>query len=357
VPYCQIPKKDIDRYKLFNGDIVIARTGATTGACLHIANPPLAVFASYLVRFKINKTLADSRYIYYCLKSDSFNAYLQGVLGDKSAQPNASAYTMTQFEIDIPPLETQKEIAHILGTLDDKIEQNRSMNKTLEEIAQALFKHWFIDFEFPNADGKPYKSSGGAMIDSELGPIPHGWKVGKLRDVCLVSKEIVNPLKSTDDSYLYYSIPAYDNSQNPDKVQLKTIMSNKYSVPNNCVLFSRLNPTTKRIWYVDESYVNKLCSTEFYVLESKSYDPLYIYLTLSEPQYYDTLTSSVNGTSNSHQRLDVDSLLDLSIVQPKLDQDKSIILLTQMYKLINNNKKAIDELQKVRLDCMNYLLN
>lgn len=80
--------------------------------------------------------------------------------------------------IKLPPLEEQEKIATILSCLDDKIELNNEMNKTLEEMAQSIFKRWFVDFEFPNDDGQPYKSSGGEMVDSELGMIPRD---GKLR--------------------------------------------------------------------------------------------------------------------------------------------------------------------------------
>ena len=84
---------------------------------------------------------------------------------------------------ELPSLESQKEIGDTLKNLDDKIENLRRQNETLEQIAQTLFKHWFIDFEFPNADGKPYKSSGGAMVASELGDIPEDWKIEKLGDL------------------------------------------------------------------------------------------------------------------------------------------------------------------------------
>jgi type I restriction enzyme S subunit len=67
------------------------------------------------------------------------------------------------------------------------IELNNRTDQVLEEMAQAIFKHWFVDFEFPNEDGLPYKSSGGAMIDSELGEIPEGWKVGTLKEICNVN--------------------------------------------------------------------------------------------------------------------------------------------------------------------------
>ena len=81
-----------------------------------------------------------------------------------------------------PPNNEQQAIAKILSELDSKIELNQQLNKTLEAIGQAIFKRWFIDFEFPNEHGKPYKSSGGEMVDSELGEIPKGWKVGIIAD-------------------------------------------------------------------------------------------------------------------------------------------------------------------------------
>jgi type I restriction enzyme, S subunit len=83
---------------------------------------------------------------------------------------------------NLPSPEVQKQIGDTLANLDRKIENLRKQNETLEEIARSIFKHWFIDFEFPNADGKPYKSSGGVMARSELGDIPEGWHVGKLGD-------------------------------------------------------------------------------------------------------------------------------------------------------------------------------
>ena len=80
----------------------------------------------------------------------------------------------------MPSLEEQRRIAGILGAIDDKIENNRRINTNLELQAQALFDEWFVDFEFPNEEGKPYKSSGGKMVDSELDPIPEGWSVGDI---------------------------------------------------------------------------------------------------------------------------------------------------------------------------------
>lgn len=92
--------------------------------------------------------------------------------------------TFDQIFVSVPPIEEQKLISEVLTSLDDKIDLNNQMNKTLEQIAQALFKRWFIDFEFPDENGNPYKSSGGRMVDSELGEIPEGWGVKKIGDIC-----------------------------------------------------------------------------------------------------------------------------------------------------------------------------
>jgi type I restriction enzyme S subunit len=82
----------------------------------------------------------------------------------------------------LPPILEQRAIANILSSLDEKIDTNNQINKKLEEMAQAIFKQWFVDFELPNEDGEPFKSNGGEMVESELGFIPKGWKVGSIGD-------------------------------------------------------------------------------------------------------------------------------------------------------------------------------
>ncbi|EGQ2816856.1 restriction endonuclease subunit S, partial [Staphylococcus pseudintermedius] len=84
--------------------------------------------------------------------------------------------------LDIPSLKNQKKISNILSVLDNKIEINKKIIANLEELSQTLFKHWFVDFEFPDENGNPYKSSGGEMVDSELGMIPKGWEIITIND-------------------------------------------------------------------------------------------------------------------------------------------------------------------------------
>ena len=156
VPHVEADDNTVAKYRLHDGDIVIARTGASTGTSVYVSDPPPSVFASYLVRLQAKPEI-DARFLAYYLKSKEFWDFIRGVLGDKSAQPNASASTMTAAPFRAPRDEAQQRaIAHILGTLDDKIELNRRMNQTLEEMARALFKSWFVDFDPVRAkDGRP----------------------------------------------------------------------------------------------------------------------------------------------------------------------------------------------------------
>ncbi|KAB3527070.1 restriction endonuclease subunit S [Alkaliphilus serpentinus] len=122
----------------------------------------------------------DNIFVYYLLRNNIsvIENYANG-----STFKEISGTVMKNLEFDIPSLMEQKSIANILSTLDEKIEINIQINKTLENMAQAIFTQWFVDFEFPNEDGQSYKSSGGEMVESELGMIPKGWKVKKVEEV------------------------------------------------------------------------------------------------------------------------------------------------------------------------------
>jgi type I restriction enzyme S subunit len=126
---------------------------------------------------KINKELIIPRFLYYKLLTINFNELNVG-----SAVPSLTTDLLNKISLDIPTLETQQIIVNSLSIIDYKIEINNQINKNLEELAQTLYKQWFVDFEFPNEEGKPYKSSGGEMVESELGMIPKGWEVLPIKD-------------------------------------------------------------------------------------------------------------------------------------------------------------------------------
>ena len=122
----------------------------------------------------------DNLFIYYLLKNNIkfIESHANG-----STFKEISAKVFKNLEFDVPNLDTQRKISKILSTLDSKIELNNQIISNLEELASTLFKRWFVDFDIPNENGNPYKSSGGKMIDSKLGEIPEGWHVDTISNL------------------------------------------------------------------------------------------------------------------------------------------------------------------------------
>lgn len=136
--------------------------------------------------FKSGGEELKGKWIFYYLRSKEAKEYIR-----KSRAGTTQEYitldSLRKFPICFPKDENEmQQIVNILDSIQDKLEICKQINITLEKIGQALFKHWFIDFEFPNENGKPYKSSGGEMVDSDLGEIPEGWRMAVLPKVSVV---------------------------------------------------------------------------------------------------------------------------------------------------------------------------
>ncbi|MCD2478429.1 MULTISPECIES: restriction endonuclease subunit S [Staphylococcaceae] len=123
----------------------------------------------------VNENLVIPKYLYYKLSQIDFNYYNEG-----TTIPSLRTETLYKIDIDLPKKNIQKKVVNLLNTIDEKIENNQKIIANLQELSQTLFKRWFVDFEFPDENGNPYKSSGGEMIDSELGNIPRDWEVNEL---------------------------------------------------------------------------------------------------------------------------------------------------------------------------------
>ena len=174
-PSFEIYSSDIKKIAV-NGSVLMS-VRAPVGD-LNMANTDICIGRGLCSINGKNKSL--NRYIFYLLnyyKAKIINIQTGTVFGAISKD------NILNFKVSIPRSEEeQKRIASILSSLDDKIELNNKTNRILEELAQTIFEEWFINFNFPNEDGKPYKKSGGEMIGSELGKIPKGWKVGTIGD-------------------------------------------------------------------------------------------------------------------------------------------------------------------------------
>ena len=165
----------LSKYTVRYGDYVLAMTGATIGKVGKYISEHPSYINQRVLKFA-PKLDVDADYINYTICSNIFAKYVVNYIDSESAQPNISAPTISKFVFRIPKeKDDQRRIASILSSLDRKIELNNKINADLEEMAQAIFKNWFVDFE-------PFKN--GKFVDSELGMIPEGWKVGRLGELC-----------------------------------------------------------------------------------------------------------------------------------------------------------------------------
>ena len=150
--------------------VTVAMYGATAGKSCIVKVPMTTNQAC--CNLTINEEVADYEFVYYTLKNDYTTL---ASLANGGAQQNLNAQIIKDYVLQMPSLADQHRIAAILSSLDRKIELNNKINADLEEMAQAIFKNWFVDFE-------PFKN--GKFVDSELGMIPEGWKVGLLGELC-----------------------------------------------------------------------------------------------------------------------------------------------------------------------------
>jgi type I restriction enzyme, S subunit len=231
------------------------------------------------------------------------------------------------LDVLLPPLAEQRAIGRILSALDDKIELNRRMNETLEAMARALFRSWFVDFDPVRAEaegcdpGLPRPIADlfpARFVGSEIGATPEGWEVGIFESAAELIRTQANPFETPDRVFSYYSIPAFDDGQMPLTETGTTIKSMKFSVPTGTVLFSKLNPTIERVWLVDpQPNESAVCSTEFLVLRPKApFGRCFLYCLSRAPNFREAVNSLVTGTSNSHQRARADGILEMPIALP-----------------------------------------
>lgn len=177
-----------------------------------------------------------------------------------------------------------------------------SLNDNLEATAMAIFKSWFVDYE-------PFELNDDGF--------PLDWEQTTLNKKLTTSTQSVNPQKIQDDYVWHYSIPAFDNEKLPTKDIPTSILSNKYLVPDNAILVSKLNPDTKRIWRTMSCFENAICSTEFIVFSPliPSHRAFY-YLMFNTKGFVDFLVSNATGSTNSRMRVKPTSSLDFEFVCP-----------------------------------------
>jgi len=188
----ELSGSESERFTLVKGDLLFARRSLVAegaGKCsvvLEVDEP--TTFESSIIRARPDGSKADPLFLYYFFNSTA-GLHCLDTIRRQVAVAGITGSDLSRLEIPTPPLPEQRAIAHILGTLDDKIELNRRMNETLEDMARALFKSWFVDFDpvraiaegrdpgLPNPLAELFPAR---LVDSELGEIPEGWEVDSL---------------------------------------------------------------------------------------------------------------------------------------------------------------------------------
>lgn len=188
--------------KLVRNDIVLTTRGTVGNTAYFDDSVPFdnVRINSGMVIFRATGPTLHPRYLYFFVRSALFHEQVEA-LRTGSAQPQLPIRDINRIEIPLPPPITQQAIAHILGSLDDKIETNRKMNETLEAMARAIFKSWFVDFDPVHAKAAGRKPHGmdsataalfpDSFVDSPLGKIPKGWHVAPFSEAIEV-----NPTRS-----------------------------------------------------------------------------------------------------------------------------------------------------------------
>ena len=199
----------------------------------------------------INENFAIKKYIYFLMRFSGYQRFIVNTASGSTVK-HTSPSKIKSYNFAMPPLLEQQAIAAVLSSLDDKIELLREQNKTLEAIAAAIFKRWFIDFEFPDKNGNPYKSSGGKMIESELGEIPKGWKIGFLGDN-IISSLLKTGVDNFEREKIYLdtaSIQALNIIDLKNKItfQERPLRANMQPVINS-VWFAKMKNSKKALFF------------------------------------------------------------------------------------------------------------
>ena len=192
--------KRLSKYILIEGDIVFSRVGSIDRNVYVDKNHEGWIFSGRCIRVRADKNKVNPRYLSYYFKQNSFKKMMMN-LAVGATMPSLNTKIMNSIELDLLPRENQDKIANILSAIDDKIQINNQINQELEAMAKTLYDYWFVQFDFPDQNGNPYKSSGGKMIyNPELKrEIPEGWGVEKIEDIAQTGSG--GTPKSTNSSY------------------------------------------------------------------------------------------------------------------------------------------------------------
>jgi type I restriction enzyme S subunit len=333
------------------GDIIFVNKGKP-GSVVMVPDPVNFCIAQDMMAFRVNDELIYNKYLFAVLRSPYFQAQINNYhVG--TMIPHFKKGDLDKLMIPLPEKFIQEYIGDLYFKFSIKIEVNNQINKILEDMAQALFKQWFVDFEFPNEDGEPYQSSGGEMVESELGMIPKGWEVGTFNDL----GNIVGggtPSKAREDYFTDFGIPwvtPKDLSNNRNKYFSRGATditeeglknSSARLMPEGTVLFSSRAP----IGYITISK-NEICTNQGFksIVPDERIGSEYVYQSLKA----NIEVIENRATGSTFKEISGGELKKINIVLSDYDLIKSYNeIVNPISKLIMSKENEIEILKETR---------
>lgn len=267
----------LKRYTVRENDILFARKGSVDRRARIRPHESGWLQGSDCIRLRFNRTL-DARFISYVLGSSAYKKWIVRH-AHGATMPSLNQDILGLTPLPLPPLPIQHRIADILGSLDDKIELNRKMNETLEAMARALFKSWFVDFDPVVAksegrqpvgmDAETAKLFPDSFEDSEIGRIPKGWKVGRFADVVQNRREVISAEQLSSGAYIGLEHMPRRSIALSDWGDSSVLESAKSRFRKNDILFGKLRPYFHKVGIAPTEGV---CSTDILVLKPQTTD-------------------------------------------------------------------------------------
>lgn len=270
------------RSKVSQWDILFSMIGTVGNTCL-ILESDIDYAIKNIGVFSTNNEY-KAKWLYIYLNSYIAKRYINKFLSG-AVQKYITLDMLRNFPILIPYYD-ERYFVDLYWKITNKIQLNNSINDELEKMAKTLYNYWFVQFDFPDENGSPYKSSGGKMVWSEelQREIPYGWEVKNIDNI-LSNRQVKSITPDTNTLYKYYSLPSVAKSKSYELEYGKNILSSKYIVDNDCVLINKLNPLDSRVVYVPNE-ANQICSTEFIVLkQTNHFIKGFIYSILSSDHF------------------------------------------------------------------------
>lgn len=304
----------------------------------------------FLIRFnnKVNQI-----YMYYNLKS---NEKKLKKLAHGTTTKTITKDDIRDFEIIMHhDVSTQNIIAYLLYYIDKSVELKYKINSELEQMAKTLYNYWFVQFDFPDENGRPYKSSGGKMVWNEdlKKEIPEGWEVKYINDIAKTTAKNIIPINNV--LYKYYSLPSVSKNKSYIEEYGNNILSSKYIINHNCILVNKLNPLDSRVIFIPNED-NQICSTEFIVLQQENnFLRSYIYSTLCSEHFKIYCKQRISGAI--HKRVAPQLVYNYKIPYNENIVNKYGNIIYNILFKINNAIQESRELTSLRDFLLPLLMN